>query len=196
MSGPSQVTESDEESNSHGPFSDPYASTYEFTATSWEVRKNLTERFNQHVVDEQADTLAERNDRMGKTLEPQPKSATATEKIERYEQKQNPLRSTASVAAMGKPPRQPAYQQLAGPPKQEKRCFSVYLRVRPPKPGMVNTIEIVPDVPPTKIRTHAPAKSNAARPPCCRNHPRLFVCSISKKSLDQNNKIKTYIRGL
>ena len=183
MSNP-LVNLDDEEGDHHGGGygHHPYSSTYGFTATSWQLRKNLTEVFNQQAVSTD-------NQKPGAKEAPKPETSVF-HKIAQFEQRSERVDANAYAASasagsilpahnnkaapFGKPPRQPtlAHNAIATgntsksaktTTAAEKRCVSVYLRVRPPKEGMVNTIEILPGDPPTKVRTHAPQRSNVAK---------------------------------
>lgn len=159
MSDSSQGADSDEEFQGNGPFVDPYASAYGFTASSWQLRKNLKETFDQHVVEKE---------KTEKKRMVESHTFSANHKIAKYEQQNLQSVATHQTGPMGKPPRNPSSSQQPSQSNagaQDKGRVSVYLRIRPPKTGMGNTIEIIPsnDAPPTKVRTHAPAKSNAAK---------------------------------
>lgn len=138
-------------------------------------RRVLLETFDQHVNNDD-----KQNDNKQKHVKRLPADRIApfskinnTSLASQDTLKQAPGRPI-TMNALGKPPRKPL--QAAGITSTntntktgtgDKRCVSVFLRVRPPKEGTANTIEIVQptssDLPPTKIRTHAPENSNAAK---------------------------------
>jgi Kinesin motor domain len=150
-----------EDENPRGPFSHPYSSSHGFATSSWDLRKNLTETFNKHVGVSSKPNKLKGTKRDASTF--------VNNKVAQDERNAGWSTSTNMEAtkptATGKPPKQPAYLR-AGETKAasgEKRSVSVFLRVRPPKAGMINTVEILPGDPPTKIRTHAPITSNTAK---------------------------------
>lgn len=158
-----EVASQEEESTAPLFHHHPYHS-YSFAATSWELRKNLTETFNKHVEAKKE----------GERSESRPTSIQAAQTVFPISSSSNNIitddsKKHSSNNALGKPPRKP-HSQPAN--KQEttktmvdnkKHNVSVYLRVRPTQEGLVNTIEILPGNPPSKVRTYAPERSNAAK---------------------------------
>ena len=192
----------------------PYASTYGFTTTSWQLKRNLTNVFDQQAMKDKeeckfqkvnkgevpSDNTHHEQKTVSTSFVPTTKT-NVTHKIAQFEEKlnasstfsSNHQRSNSGAEALfGRPPRQPnalanqdskfnndsntktatikTAPSASVPPTAattivsgEKKLLSVYLRVRPPKDSMINTIEIVPGDPPTKVRTHAPQRSNAAK---------------------------------
>ena len=200
----------------------PYSASYGFAATSWQLRKNLTDVFNQQAssLEDDNSKLSASSSAMQQQDARNPAVAAKTSifhKIAHFEHasseravasanttttnvntrslfhfpahqnNNNNNNSSKVTAAFRKPPRQPTASmaslvsqnvissngdetnatikitQTDTRATDEKRCVSVYLRVRPPKEGMVNTIEILPGEPATRVRTHAPQRSNAAK---------------------------------
>ena len=196
----------------------PYSAGFGFAATSWQLRKNLADVFNQQASssDDDNSKLSASSTAMQQQQAPKPAAAKTSifHKIAHFEQASSEQRAAASAnnttntnvnarsvfhfpahhnnsskatAVFGKPPRQPTTSMASLMSQNvnsnhsgesnatvkeaktdthvadEKRCVSVYLRVRPPKEGMVNTIEILPGEPATRVRTHAPQRSNAAK---------------------------------
>ena len=188
----------------HQQHQQPYSSGFGFAATSWQLRKNLTEAFNQQASSSDDDkskqsessTVVEQQ-----RGDPKPASSKTSifQKIAHFEKTStekraaipvhNPTKNfqtrsvfhfpashhgsnkeTTVAAPFGRPPRQPTGEKDnstsassavaidTSDSDEERRCVSVYLRVRPPKEGMVNTIEILPGDPATRVRTHAPHK--------------------------------------
>ncbi|CAB9505851.1 Kinesin-like protein [Seminavis robusta] len=162
--------ENEEESNNRGPFQYPYSSSYGFAASSWDLRRNLTETFNQHVGASEAQKTRSKADNDTKAP-PSSGGKGIDQSKNNADQSTTRLATKKSDAASGKPPMQPSHLRSMGDTAARQlavaeganRRVSVFLRVRPPKQGAVNTIDILPGDPSTKVRTHAPRNSNVAK---------------------------------